>query len=193
MQKSFQRFQVRIIGGRWRGRKLTFADQPGLRPSGDRMRETLFNWLMPHLADARVLDLFAGSGALGLEALSRGATHAVLVESSRAAAACLQKNAAALQANCEVVCAEAINWLQRPCSQPFDIVFIDPPFDAGLLPSTLELLVRGGWLAPDAAVYMEFSSSTPAPTLPHGWQLRRELKAGQVRCQLAFVGDAGML
>src|SRR5574344_2111444 len=132
--------QVRIIGGQWRNTRLAVPDRPGLRPSSDRVRETLFNWLMPRLPGAAVLDLFAGSGALGLEALSRGAAQATLVEKERQLAAAISAVASRLQANARVEASDALAWLARPPGQRFDIAFVDPPFADGLWAQVLALL-----------------------------------------------------
>ncbi len=174
---------VRIIGGRWRGTRLLVADRQGLRPTPDRVRETLFNWLMPVLPGARVLDLFAGSGALGLESLSRGAAHATLLESDPVLAAALRDVAGRLEGGqaASVVQADALDWLAVQPQGAFDIAFVDPPFAAELWDKVLALLLpklRGGaWL------YLE----TPAewtPALPPHWALHREGRTRQVRYAL---------
>lgn len=146
---------VRIIGGRWRGTRLPVADAAGLRPTSDRVRETLFNWLAPVLPGARVLDLFAGSGALGLEALSRGAREAVLVERDRDLAQSLRQAIERLHAasGAHVVAADALAFLRAPLQGRFDIVFVDPPFAANLWPAVFAALPP--WLADDARVYVE--------------------------------------
>ncbi len=169
--------QVRIIGGRWRNTRLPVPTLPGLRPSSDRVRETLFNWLMPKLGGARVLDLFAGSGALGLEAVSRGAAHATLVERD----AQLGRNlTAAVQAadQVTVVQADALRWLQGAQAQQADLVFIDPPFADGLWQDVLAQLPRH--LAADAWLYLE-SPAGHVPVLPSDWLLHR---AAPARCAL---------
>jgi 16S rRNA (guanine966-N2)-methyltransferase len=173
---------VRIIGGRWRGSRLPVADVPGLRPTADRVRETLFNWLQPRLAGARVLDLFAGSGALGLEALSRGAREAVLVESDPQVATALRQVIERLGAvgEADVVRADAMAWLRTPLHGRFDVVFVDPPFAAALWPAILALLPP--WLAPDALVYLEAPAGT-AP-MPPGWIVHREGSTREVRYAL---------
>lgn len=163
--------QVRIIGGRWRGTRLPVAAAPGLRPTPDRVRETLFNWLQPKLSGARVLDLFAGSGALGLESLSRGAREAWLVESDPRQCQSLRDTIERLHAQDEatVVRADAPTWLRAPIQGRFDIVFIDPPFAAGLWPDVLALLPQ--WLTADAWLYMESPAAQHvapgADWLPH--------------------------
>ncbi len=171
---------VRIIGGRWRGTKLAVPDSPGLRPSSDRVRETLFNWLTPALPGARVLDLFAGTGALGLEALSRGAAHATLVERDPALAAALQQAVARLAAEADVQAADARLWLARTGAR-FDLVFLDPPFADGLWEGALAALMPR--LAPGAWVYVE-SPAGVLPPVPGAWSLHREGQTRDVRYAL---------
>ena len=179
--------ELRIIGGRWRGKKLRIADAQGLRPTPDRVRETLFNWLMGDLQDARVLDLFAGSGALGLEALSRGAGHVVLVERAAPVAGLLRQHLAdmSVEREAEVRNTDALAWLRAGNrGEPFDVVFLDPPYDLDLLPDATALLASGGWLAPSAWVYLERRSTDVPPVLPDGWRLHRGKQAGQVYYEL---------
>ena len=175
--------QVRIIGGKWRNTKLPVPLAPGLRPSSDRVRETLFNWLMPRLGGARVLDLFAGSGALGLEAISRGAAQATLVERDAALARQLRESVAKLgaQGQVEVVQADALHWLAQRPSGLADIVFIDPPFGDGLWDAALAGL--GPHLAADAWLYLE-SPAGQTLRLPPGWLLHREGGTREVRFAL---------
>lgn len=185
--------QLRIIAGRWRGRRWRFPDT-GLRPTPDRVRETLFNWLQPHLAGARCLDLFAGSGALGLEAASRGAASVVSVEADAAAAQALAQVAKEWgAAQVRVVRAEALQWLQQRCAvgpdgaaaaAAFDLVFLDPPFAAGLLVAAMELLTVRGWLAPGALVYTEQAREAAPPAPPAGWELLKSGAAGAVSYHL---------
>jgi 16S rRNA (guanine966-N2)-methyltransferase len=173
--------QLRIIGGEWGSRKLTFPDAPGLRPTPDRVRETLFNWLAPYIAGARVLDVFTGSGALYFEALSRGASMGLALDSNPAAVANLRQNLNTL--NCtsgQVVQADALRHLETASATPFDVVFLDPPFHKGLLPSACALLESRGWLADRAWVYTESESAPSTTGLPGDWRLHREKKAGQV-------------
>ena len=184
---------VRIIGGEWRGTRLPVADVGGLRPTSDRVRETLFNWLQPKLAGARVLDLFAGSGALGLEAVSRGASEAWLVERDPVLAEALRGTAERLKAGArvQVARADALAWLQAPLHGRFDVVFLDPPFDAGLWAQALERLPP--WLADDAWLYLERPAlEGPAvggpghaqPDPGGGWQQHRAGRTREVRYAL---------
>jgi 16S rRNA (guanine966-N2)-methyltransferase len=174
---------VRIIGGRWRGTRLQVPARPGLRPTSDRVRETLFNWLMPVLPGAKVLDLFAGSGALGLEAVSRGAASAHLVEADPQLAQALAGVAARLDASerVRVHRGDALAWLRDGGEAGFDIAFVDPPFDAGLWPAVLELLPAR--MAADAWLYLE-SPAGHAPRLPAEWALHRESGTRDVRSAL---------
>jgi 16S rRNA (guanine966-N2)-methyltransferase len=185
------RFEVRIIGGEWRGRKLHFPPSAGLRPTPDRVRETVFNWLQFELAGARCLDLFAGSGALGFEALSRGAGEVVFVERDPVSARAISDMLALLR--CErgrVEKVDAFAWLERgPLpSKPFDIVFLDPPYDEAWLPVLAEKLERGGWLTPGAWIYLEDAAVRGEPVLPAGWTLLRSKRAGDVGYHLARRG-----
>ncbi|MGE9552516.1 16S rRNA (guanine(966)-N(2))-methyltransferase [Erwinia amylovora] len=176
--------QIRIIGGLWRGRKLPVPDSTGLRPTTDRVRETLFNWLAPDIQGARCLDCFAGSGALGLEALSRHAASATLLELERPVAQQLEKNLATLGANTgRVVNTNTLQFLAQR-GEPHDLVFIDPPFRKGLLEQTIEQLESGGWLADEALVYVESEVENGMPPVPVSWQLHREKIAGQVAYRL---------
>ncbi|EGT5184184.1 16S rRNA (guanine(966)-N(2))-methyltransferase [Cronobacter sakazakii] len=183
--------QIRIIGGQWRGRKLPVPDSPGLRPTTDRVRETLFNWLAPYLVGARCLDCFAGSGALGLEALSRYAADATLLEMERSVAQQLQKNLATLKSSAaKVVNTNTLNFLNQN-GEPHDIVFVDPPFRKGLLEETLNLLETRGWLAPQALIYVESEVENGLPPVPANWQLHREKVAGQVAYRLYLRESQG--
>lgn len=176
--------QIRIIGGQWRGRKLPVLHSEGLRPTTDRVKETLFNWLMFDIRDKRCLDLFAGSGSLGFEALSRHAAEVVMVEKDTAVASQLKRNLASLPtAPGTVVQADAVQYLQQP-AQPFDLVFLDPPFHQALLPRACELLEKNGWLADDALIYIEREQGLALPALPAHWQLHKDKQAGQVIYQL---------
>ena len=184
--------QVRIIAGQWRGRRLEFPDLPELRPTPDRVRETLFNWLAPVLPGARCLDLFAGSGALGIEALSRGAAEVVLVERQPLAVRALRDNLARLKAeNARVEAVDALAWLRQP-GTPFEIVLLDPPFGEGLLEPACALLERGGWLAPTAWIYLEAEAEGKRSPLPAAWTMHREKAAGAVAYRLARREIAGV-
>jgi 16S rRNA (guanine966-N2)-methyltransferase len=174
---------IRIIGGHWRGTRLSVPASPGLRPSSDRVRETLFNWLMPKLPQARVLDLFAGTGALGLEAISRGAAHAALVERDAALARNLVETVERLSAQQQVQVAaqDALSWLAAALPGSVDIAFLDPPFAEGLWEKALTALRPA--LASGAWVYLE----TPAevvPPVPADWALHREGRTREVRFAL---------
>ncbi|NKI35970.1 16S rRNA (guanine(966)-N(2))-methyltransferase RsmD [Wenzhouxiangella sp. XN79A] len=190
MARSKRTGQVRIIGGDWRGRRLAVLDRPGLRPTGDRARETLFNWLQGRVAGRGVADLFAGSGALGFEAASRGAARVDLVELDRRAGDAL-KRAIEGWPGAERVCVhtvDALGWLQRldaPEGAPLDLVFVDPPFDAGLHRAALDALGRPGRLSDEARVYVESAarSADPVGDSP-GWLRLREKVQGDVRMQL---------
>ena len=173
--------QLRVIGGQWRGRKLQFPDRPGLRPTGDRIRETLFNWLGPHLHNAKCLDLFAGSGALGIEALSRGAAHCDFVDADREAANTVGHHLNTLNATeCSTVSCDIAAHYLRQINDTWDIVFVDPPFDARLGESTLTLLADSERVAAASRVYFETSRSQPEP-VPEGlYEVLREKTAGDV-------------
>ncbi|QLK59485.1 16S rRNA (guanine(966)-N(2))-methyltransferase [Enterobacteriaceae bacterium Kacie_13] len=176
--------QIRIIGGLWRGRKLPVPHSPGLRPTTDRVRETLFNWLAPVLQGAHCLDCFAGSGALGLEALSRYAASATLLEFERQVAQQLEKNLALLNAkDAKVFNVNTLNWLAKAGSA-FDVVFLDPPFRKGILQDTLNLLEQNQWLADEAWIYVETEAEHDTLDVPASWRLHREKVAGQVAYRL---------
>lgn len=174
---------VRIIAGRWRGTRLPVPDRPGLRPTSDRVRETLFNWLQWELPGARVLDLFAGSGALGLEAASRGAAQVQLVEADAGLANALSQAVARLQAegSVHVHAGDALVFLQRPPAVAYDIAFVDPPFAANLWPQVLALL--GAHMASAAWLYLECPADF-ALAMPPQWQLHRENRTREVRYML---------
>lgn len=176
--------QIRIIGGKWRGRKLPVPDSDGLRPTTDRVRETLFNWLMPTIQGARCLDCFSGSGALGFEALSRYAGYATLIEHDRNVAKQLSANLALLQAeNANVVQGSALQYLNE-AGTPFNVVFLDPPFRKGMLTEAIRLLETNGWLAEESWIYVEAESESAATEVPANWRLHREKVAGQVAYRL---------
>ena len=173
--------QLRIIAGEWRSRRLSFPSAPGLRPTPDRVRETVFNWLAAHIEGAKVLDAFTGSGALYLEALSRGAGDSVALDSNSAAIASLRQNLELLRCpRGQVFQSDAQRYLQGEPKLAFDVVFLDPPFHQDLLPSTCALLEERGWLADRAWIYTESEISPSSLNLPGNWRLHREKKAGQV-------------
>ena len=185
--------RVRIIAGRWRGRRLAVEDEPDVRPTPDRVRETLFNWLAPDLPGARCLDLFAGSGALGFESVSRGAAEAVLVDRSRAVCDRLREECARLDAadSVSVIEADALGWLtRRPTGTgaPFDIAFVDPPHRLEVHREVAIRLVEHGWLAPTARVWFEVVRRREPPDLPAGWTFLKSGRAGEVRYHLAACG-----
>lgn len=177
--------ELRIIGGDWRSRKLRFPDAGGVRPTPARTRETLFNWLNFHIAGSNCLDLFAGSGALGLEALSRGAASATLVDHTPALAQALRANLRLLKSSAgEVICAGVDSYLAQRSRPPFDIVFMDPPFRQGWLERLFPLLDEQGWVKPGGWVYVEHESELSTPTTPDNWHLHRQKSAGQVTYSL---------
>lgn len=184
--------QVRIIGGRWRGRKLAFTPADGLRPTGDRIRETLFNWLAPFIEGARCADLFAGSGALGLEALSRGAGHCDFVETNDAAlvqiAAHLRTLGADHSGTCHRITAQ--QFLQQ-ATLPYDIVFIDPPFKLQMVEAVCAVAADSRLLTSNALIYVEMAATESSPTFPSGWHLHREKMAGGVTYRLFDNGQIG--
>jgi 16S rRNA (guanine966-N2)-methyltransferase len=171
--------QVRIIGGSHRGRRLHFKACAGLRPTPDRVRETLFNWLGAELAGARCLDLFAGSGALGIEALSRGAATLLAVERNRGAARALRDNFDLLGLNAELRQVDVLRLLREQAAAPFDIVFADPPFADDCMSRLWALLAGNGWLAAPSWLYAEQDAQRPWPALPPDWTIHREGRAGQ--------------
>lgn len=180
---------VRIIGGRWRGRRLPVPDLPGLRPSGDRSRETLFNWLAPYIHGSCCADLFAGTGALGLEAASRGAGSVVLIDKAPVAARAIRANADVLlsgDSGCEVTVlkADALDWLQTCEPASLDIVFVDPPFGAELESRALELLVDGDCLSIKGLVYLETGLNADGFIPGPGWSTLKEKVVGDVQMRL---------
>ncbi len=176
---------VRIISGKWRGRRLPIPDLPGLRPSGDRCRETLFNWLQPHIKGAHCADLYAGTGALGLEAASRGADEVILVEKDRRAARAIRESLQKLD-NCtvELIEADAIAWLDSQGPDSMDIVFIDPPFGSDLEAQSLNKLEQRGCVTSGGLVYLETAAEAPRLKPGPGWEIVKEKTLGDVRMQL---------
>lgn len=181
--------RLRIISGRWRGRKLDFPDIEGLRPTPDRVRETLFNWLQDDIVGARCLDLFAGSGALGLEALSRGAAQALLVDRDMQVVNQLREHIKTLSASgAEIRQADAIQLLAHaPEGKPFNLVFLDPPYGRGLIDPCIKYLAAHHWLAEHALIYIEVESEQKILDLPESWEIIRDKTSGQVRYCLIRV------
>lgn len=185
--KSSAKGSIRIIAGKYRGRKLPVLMAEGLRPTTDRVKETVFNWLMPYVQDSLCLDCFAGSGGLGFEALSRGAKHVTLIELNKLAAQQLQQNQQLLSAsNISVEKNDALTFIKHN-SQAFDLVFLDPPFRKGLVEQTAELL-NGNNLAEGAIIYVEMESEASSQSLPSNWRLLKEKIAGQVAYRLYQKG-----
>lgn len=178
--------EVRIIAGLWRGRKLPVLNAEGLRPTTDRVKETLFNWLMNDIADSRCLDCFAGSGSLGIEALSRRAQAVVFLEKFANAANQLKKNLTQLKTeNGQIIQTDSLQFLaQKNQNLPFDIVFVDPPFNQGFVPTILDLLAKNNWLAKNALIYVETEKTHAPLDLPQDWQILKEKTAGQVTSRL---------
>lgn len=183
--------RLRIVAGKWRSRLLPVADVPALRPTSERIRETLFNWLAPTIDGANCLDLFAGTGALGFEACSRGAASADLVETVPEAAVQLRENIDRLSAEgVSVYQTDAFKYLQRANDgRRFDIVFLDPPFADDRYEELCRLLDEGEWLAPGALVYIEQGRQQQLPKLPDGWQVMKEKTAGNVRYSLVETAN----
>lgn len=187
--------KLRIIGGRWRSRLLPIVELPGLRPTTDRVRETLFNWLQADLPECCCLDLFAGSGALGFESASRGASKVVMLELQPEAYKKLCDNKRSLNAdNIQCLQQDAIAWLtqaglmktaDRVEQQQFDVVFLDPPYASDLLEQSFALLEQSQILADDAKIYIEHPSQQALPDLPTNWQIIRGKQAGQIGYYLA--------
>lgn len=173
--------QLRIIGGQWRSRRLSFTQAPGLRPTPDRVRETLYNWLAPYIEGANLLDCFAGSGALFLEGLSRGAESALALELNPQSANTLKQHLSTL--NCtagQVELTDSLKYLAQAAQQRFDIALLDPPFHQDLLKNACHFLEDNGWLSEDAWIYTESEQAPSRLELPTNWRLHREKHTGQV-------------
>lgn len=184
--------QLRIIGGEWRGRKLDFPNVDDLRPTADRVRETLFNWLQMQIPGARCLDLFAGSGAIGLEALSRGAAQVVMVEQNRTAAEHIRQHLRTLNVSGgDVENTDVFPYLTHNPNNKFDVVFLDPPYRLACLEQCCALLEQHDWLTDTAYVYLEDSGKNTLPKLPNNWELIRNKKAGEVAYYLALRQQVG--
>lgn len=177
---------IRVISGQFRGRKLPVKNVEGLRPTTDRIKETVFNWLMQDTRDATVLDCFAGSGGLGFEALSRFAKNTTFIELDALAAKQLEQNICTLDLNnAQVVQTNSLSYLaQKNINQPFDLVFVDPPFRKNLAQSSCDLLENNQWLSQDALIYVEVEIELSNFSPPNNWLLIKEKKAGQVFCRL---------
>lgn len=183
--------EVRVIAGLWRGRKLSVLNAEGLRPTTDRVKETLFNWLMMDVANARCLDCFAGSGSLGIEALSRQAQAVVFLEKFANAAQQLKKNLASLKTDKgTVINTDTLAYLsQKNSTEPFEIIFIDPPFHHNFVPQVLTLLQQNNWLAENALIYVETEKNHPPLLLAKNWQVIKEKSAGMVTSRLIQVNS----
>ena len=182
--------RLRIVAGNWRSRLLDIADVPGLRPTSARIRETAFNWLAPRIAGAKCLDLFAGTGALGLEALSRGAASCDFVEKSAKAAKTLRANISTLDARSATVHEiGAEQFIQRTTDRKYEIVFLDPPFAADMLAEMCRLLVASELLADAARIYVEEDRNQPEFELPEHWQVLKSKESGNVRYSLLEAGN----
>jgi 16S rRNA (guanine966-N2)-methyltransferase len=180
--------RLRIVAGKWRSRLLDIADVPGLRPTSERVRETLFNWLAPSIQGARCLDLFAGTGALGFEALSRGATQVVFVENSRRAIEAIENSAKKLGAKEAVVHhGDAVEYVRNAGPAAFDIIFLDPPFADDRLEALCRQIDERGILAPGGRIYLEQDRAKPDPEIPERWRVLKNKTAGNVRYMLAEV------
>ncbi len=175
--------KLRIIGGKHKGRNIIFQATDSLRPTADRIRETLFNWLAPYIEDSRCLDLFAGSGALGLEALSRGAKNVVFVESSRKTAEILEKSLAKIDCNANVICQKAITYLEK-CNQKFDVIFLDPPYKSDLSQKSIDAITKRKLIKNNGWVYVEHSLHSNPLIVPNNWLLHRSTKAGDAKADL---------
>lgn len=177
---------LRIIGGRWRGRKLPVPESEGLRPTPNRVRETVFNWLRPYLPGARCLDVTAGTGSLCLEALSQGATEVIMVEQSAVAVTALRRNLQTLEAEdqAKLVQGDGLAFLQGPVT-PVDIVFLDPPFRSDLIERCSEVMAQRGWIRPGGLVYIEAPKDMEPLPIPDNWTLIRSKAAGKVGYHLA--------
>lgn len=184
VKKSGNTGNIRIIAGKHRGRKLPVLLAEGLRPTTDRIKETVFNWLMPYLQQSHCLDCFAGAGSLGFEAHSRGAKHVTFIELDKSAANQLTKNKVLLKAeSIDIHHTNSLSYLSENPTPSFDIVFIDPPFRQGLAQETINLLIKG-WLANDALIYIETESENNQLDIPDSWHLLKEKASGQVSYRL---------
>ena len=176
---------LRIIGGEWRSRKLQFIDAPGLRPTPDRIRETLFNWLQGAIYDSNCLDLFAGSGAIGLEALSRGAKSVDFVEKNTSASKQLSSNLKLLKSDSSVFTMDALSFLDKhSAEQSYDIIFLDPPYRQGLLDKSLALLSSKNLINDNSLIYLEHESEESFDFTKFDLEIMKQVSAGQVQSYL---------
>lgn len=183
---------IRIIAGKHRGRKLPVLSSEGLRPTTDRVKETLFNWLMPYIHDAKCLDCFAGAGSLGFEAYSRGAAKVTMLEKDKAACHQLKTNTKLLDSDkCDIHCTDSLQFLASQPATVQDIVFIDPPFNLGFVEKVVPLIAQG-WVATDSLVYIETEQQFSTAVIPPHWHLLKEKKAGQVCYRLYQVSELKM-
>ncbi len=181
---SPKRGRVRIIAGKWRSRFIPVPDEVELRPTTDRIRETLFNWIAPRLEGARCLDVCSGSGVLAFEALSRGAAHVTAIDYDQKVVQHLQKQAAVFETTeIEIVYDDVLRWLSHPASQTFDIIFIDPPFAGDLWEPICQLLSERGWLSPDALIYVE-APIEKSLVIPESWQALKQKQTSHVKYEL---------
>lgn len=186
--------RVRLIGGDFRGRKLPVRTAEGLRPTSDRMRETLFNWLQFEIPGMQCLDAFAGTGALGLEALSRGAAQVDFLELDAQNAKQLQQNLQTLKIeNAQLNQTDSLQWLQQSCTKPYDLIFLDPPFEKGLMQPVLDAIFQQKWIKNNQAwLYLEQEKALDWPALPEDWQLYREKTTAQVKMSLWHLADTSL-
>lgn len=184
--------QIKIIAGKWRGRNLKVLTHPGLRPTPSRVRETLFNWLNPYIVNACCLDLFAGSGALGFEALSRGAKRVIFIDNFSATIKAIEQSAKLLEAtsDCEIIRASAVSWLQQISFRgpAFDIIFLDPPFNSPLLGQSIALLAKSALVNEQTLIYMETAKGLTSSDLPPHWELIKQKTTGEVAYHLVRGG-----
>lgn len=189
-RKSIKGGFIRLISGKWRGKKLPVKDIEGLRPTTDRTKETLFNWLMHDINDATCLDCFSGSGSLGFEALSRFAKKVTLLEKDKSVSKQLRENLATLNVNnASVIEGDSISYLNRDATEQYNIVFIDPPFNKNLVQPCCDALQSNGYLAPEALIYIEREIDLMALNIPNSWALLKEKSTGQVTYQLYRKGE----
>jgi 16S rRNA (guanine966-N2)-methyltransferase len=177
---------IRIISGQWRGRKLPVMDVQGLRPTTDRNKETLFNWLMAYTQDSHCLDAFAGSGGLGFEALSRYAKRVTFIELDKKVARNLQQNLETLKASKEsaqVLCGDSLGYLSQ-LNDKFDLIFLDPPFNKNLIPKAIDGIEQNSLLAQEGLVYIECETQNAQYKVPPGWRLLKESQTSQVTARL---------